>query len=87
MFLGYKKGQGRYEEFIFCLPTGFSENFEAPEGPNLNHRSVKHGNRQEGPVINEDKYKGKGTSIILEFFKTEEFERKDKGPKGLRDVK
>ena len=100
-FPGYKRGIKKFHEFRFTVPKptpGSSLLYPSPF-TNANKQlqtsqSSRYYHDRAAGKLDEDKYKGKYGTIIVDFFETEEFERKisrkpekPKSPQRKRDVK
>ena len=81
-FPGYKKGGGNYEEFIFSVPDFIDERSAKAKPPQDESRFNRFGPNDQNRKSNEiemqleQKHNGKRSTIIVEFYRTEEFERR-----------
>ena len=82
-FKGFKHGEGKFEEFLFNTPKGLSMNLEDPVNQSAFQTRDDCQDRRrmfinEAEANLDNKHKGKRGTIIVEFFKTEPFERKQR---------
>lgn len=80
--MGYKLGGGNYQSFSFSPPSiqGEYDQRDEREHPGRPRRRARDPYEDEL----EDKHKGKFGTIIVEFFKTEQFERPYRATQGVQ---